>query len=208
MQVATRFGHGHGILFDVNPGGHTADVAQKIMEWQAPRKQKIAEKYGELQARFYGSHINGSLFPNVSYLWGTNTYKIWQPRGPGETEVWTWAIVEKDMPDELRREIYNGVHGTFGTAGYWEADDNDNMESASQLPRGWQSRKLFLNAQMGIGRDKVVDDMPGVVGQAAIGETSYRGYYRFYDEIMKLPSWDALDKNDEGWKDQLINADC
>lgn len=207
-QIATRFGHGLGILYDVNPGGQPAQTAEKILAWQATKKGKIAEKYGELKARFYGSHLNGSLFPNVSYLWGTNTFKIWQPRGPSETEVWTWAIAEKDTPEDLKRDIYNGVHGTFGTAGYWEADDNDNMESASLLPTGWQSRKLRLNAQMGIGNDTVMGEMPGVIGQAAIGETSYRGYYRFYDEILKLPSWDAFDLNDEGWKQQLIDADC
>lgn len=207
IQVASRYGHGHGILYDVHPGGHDAKLGEEMLAWQATKRVAMEQKYGAIRTRYYGSHINGAIFPNVSYLWGTNLFKTWQPVAPNETECWTWAIVEKDMPDELKRKIVNGMHRTFGVAGYWEADDNDNMESASLLTTGFQTRKLQLNAQMGIGKDIVDSELPGVVGQAAIGETSYRGYYRFYDEVMRSASWGDMDPSDDSWKEQLVSAD-
>ena len=60
---------------------------------------------------------------------------------------------------------------------------------------------------MGIGKDIVDSELPGVVGQAAIGETAYRGYYRFYDEVMRSASWGDMDPSDDSWKEQLVSAD-
>lgn len=146
------------------------------------------------------------MFPNCTYLWGSNLFKVWQPHGPDRTECFTWAIVEKDMPADLKQRIANSMHRTFGVAGYWEADDNDNMESESQLSRGYMTRQGFMNAQMGIGGDREDPELPGVVGESAIGETSYRGYFRYYHETMGAKSWADMRINDTSWKRQLIEA--
>ena len=42
-------------------------------------------------------------------------------------------------------------------------------------------------------------DLPGVVGDSAIGETSYRGYYRIYQEILNAKSWDDIRANNADW---------
>jgi hypothetical protein len=146
------------------------------------------------------------VFPNNTYLWGSNLFKVWQPHGPNRTECFTWAIVEKDMPQDLKQRIADSMHRTFGVAGYWEADDNDNMESESQLARGYMTRQGFLNAQMGIGGDREDPELPGIVGESAIGETSYRGYYRFYQETMNAPAWADMKKSDGTWKRELTEA--
>lgn len=206
LQVATRYGHGLGILYDVAPGSHDGKLAADLLAWQAQKRPAIEKAVGALRARYYGSHINGSVFPNNTYLWGSNLFKVWQPHGPDRTECFTWAIVEKDMPAELKQRIANSMHRTFGVAGYWEADDNDNMESESQLSRGYVTRQGFMNAQMGIGGDREDPELPGVVGESAIGETSYRGYFRFYQEVMAAKDWHDMDPNDSQWKRQLIEA--
>lgn len=206
VQVTSRYGHGLGILYDVHAGAHDAQLAKELMEWQATKRPEIERKVGKLRARYYGSHINGTVFPNATYLWGSNLFKVWQPHGPDRTEVFTWAIVEKDMPAEMKARIARSMHRTFGVAGYWEADDNDNMESETQLSRGYMSRSGFLNSQMGIGGDREDPELPGVVGESAIGETSYRGYFRFYQEILGAKSWKDMPAADETWKKQLIDA--
>ena len=80
------------------------------------------------------------------------------------------------------------------------------MESESQLSRGYVTRQGFMNAQMGIGGDREDPELPGVVGESAIGETSYRGYFRFYQEVMAAKDWPDMDPNDSQWKRQLIEA--
>lgn len=207
IQATTKHGHGVGILYDVNPGAHDKELAEDILEWQAHKRPKIEEKVGEIRSRYYGSHINSTIFPNNSFLWGSNLWKVWHPRSVDTTETFTWAIVEKDMPNDLKKRIAKSMHRTFGTAGYWEADDNDNMETQTRSGIGYQGRHMWLNAQMGIGGDYDDPDHPGVIGESAIGETSYRGFYRFYKEIMEAASWDDVDSEDDtAWKEQLLNA--
>jgi 3-phenylpropionate/trans-cinnamate dioxygenase alpha subunit len=94
---------------------------------------------------------------------------------------------------------------TFGTAGMLEGDDADNMESMTQLNRGRQIRKGRLNSQMGMGGDKVDEESGAVIGQSAVGETSYRGYYRAYREFLMAESWDDLLKTDpDAWKREFL----
>lgn len=207
LQVATRYGHGLGILYDVNPGAHDMKLAQDVLAWQAQKRPAMEAKFGALRTRYYGSHINGSVFPNNTYLWGSNLFKVWHPHGPDRTEHLTWTMVEKDMPADLKQRLSNSLQRTFGVAGYWEADDNDNMESETQLNRGYVTRQGFLNAQMGIGGDRIDPDHPGVIGDCAIGETSYRGFFRFYREIMSAKTWrDLPPSTDTRWKQELVDA--
>ncbi len=204
-QVTTRHGHGVGILYEANLA-LMANIAGELAEWQAHKRPRIEQALGALRGSFYGAHLNSTLFPNNSYLWGTNVFKVWSPRGPEEIEIFTWAIVEKDMPEELKLRVAREVHRTFGAAGIFEADDSDNMETVTRLNHGWQTRKYGLNSQMGLGEDREDPDLPGVVGPSAVGETSYRGFYRFYREIMGADSWDTVRRGDATWKDELIDG--
>ena len=56
-----------------------------------------------------------------------------------------------------------------------------------------------MNSQMGLGGDRIDPELPGVVGDSAIGETSYRGYYRFYQEILNAKTWDEIRANNADW---------
>jgi naphthalene 1,2-dioxygenase subunit alpha len=148
--------------------------------------------------------LNGTIFPNNSFLTGSGVFKVWQPHSPTKTEVYTWAMVEKDMPAELKDKIAKSVQRTFGIAGYWESEDNDNMESETHMAAGSQARKHQLNAQMGLGGDFQDPDYPGVLGESAIGETSYRGYYRFYNDLMKSNNWDEINSKSSNWIPDLL----
>jgi len=59
-----------------------------------------------LAATYYCASYNSTICPNNTYLWGAGyTFKLWAPRGPHQVEVWTWPIVEKDMPADLKRAV-------------------------------------------------------------------------------------------------------
>ncbi|MBB3862887.1 phenylpropionate dioxygenase-like ring-hydroxylating dioxygenase large terminal subunit [Novosphingobium hassiacum] len=204
LQITTRHGHGLCVGFDGGPGMLGA-VAPDILAWQAQNRERIERKLGSLRTRFYGCHINSTIFPNNSFLWGTNTFKLWQPRGPGSIEVLTWTIVEKEMPEDMKSRIATSMNRLFGSAGMLEADDSDNMESITQLSRGFVTRQGRVISQMSKGDDRQVPGMPGVVGDCAMGETAYRGFYRFYREMLLAGSWDEIRAGDSVWSDELLS---
>lgn len=208
LQITTRHGHGLGILFNAGPGIIGEEAGAACRAWYAENRPKVAEKLGALRAKYYGSHFNSTIFPNNSYLWGTNTFKVWAPRGPHQIEVFTWGIVEKNMPEDLKRLVTSGMIRSFGTAGMFEADDSDNMESMTHLNRGTQIRKGTLNSQMGMGTEIEDPDHPGIISHSAVGETSYRGFYRAYQEFLSANNWDELRANDETWKDEILGANA
>lgn len=203
LQIAMRHGHGLGILYQAGVA-LMGDLIPELMEWKARKQPQIERRLGATRAQFYVAHLNATIFPNNSYLWGTNVFKLWAPRGPGEVEVFTWAVVESDMPADLKAKVTRQMHRTFGTAGMLEADDSDNMETMTHLNRGYMTRKGWMNSQMGLGADRRDAELPGVIGDSAIGETSYRGYYRFYQEILQAGGWDDVRANDGRWAEPLL----
>ncbi len=206
LQVTSKYGHGLGVLFDAYAGVNGAEMIEDLMAWGMAKYAKLEKKLGEKRARLYKSHLNGTIFPNNSFLTGSGVFKVWQPHEPTKTEVYTWAMVEKDMPDELKERIAKSVQRTFGIAGYWESEDNDNMESESHMAGGTIAKEKVLNAQMGLGGDFQDPDYPGLVGESAIGETSYRGYYRFYRDLISSSSWEEVNEKSENWVEDLIGG--
>nr|AGN90996.1 dioxygenase alpha subunit DbtAc [Paraburkholderia fungorum] len=207
IQITTRFGHGLGVLWNAGAAIHppASEEGKLYRKWFDDMRPKMIQKLGESRGRLYGSHFNGTVFPNNSYLWGTNTFKVWVPRGPHQIEVFTWAIAEKDMPDDVKKGVQANMIRTFGSAGMLEADDSDNMETMTQNNRGRMVRDGVMNSQMGLGTDTLDPNFPGVIGQSAVGETSYRGFYRAYKDFLAAENWNTLlGKNPDDWKHELI----
>ena len=201
LQVTTRHGHGFCPLWEVASAVHRD--ADEYTRFQAEQSPKVAAKLGEWRSRFYRAHWNASIFPNCSFLYGTNTWKVWHPRGPHEIEVWTWTLVQKDMSEALKREIVKQAIQTFGTAGTLESDDGENMESCTHTNRGRNTRRGRMNVGMGLGKEAPHPELPGVIGDQALGETSYRGFYRFWREMMNAEDWDEVRANNETWMAEL-----
>lgn len=201
LQFTTRHGHGFGVIWESGPAIHRNSTAYQ--DFQAEWTPKVRAQLGEERARLYRAHWNASIFPNCSFLYGTNTWKVWNPRGPNEIEVWTWSLVQNAMPEELKREVVRRAIETFGTAGTLESDDGDNMEACTWMNRGPQTRKGLMNSLMGLGHEGPHPRYPGIVGQGFVGETSYRGFYRFWSELMRAGSWDAVRAGDERWMEDF-----
>ncbi|MPM85124.1 Naphthalene 1,2-dioxygenase system, large oxygenase component [bioreactor metagenome] len=137
----------------------------------------------------------------------SGVFKVWNPIDENTTEVWTYAIVEKDMPEDLKRRLADAVQRTFGPAGFWESDDNDNMETESQNAKKYQSSNSDLIANLGFGKDVYGDECyPGVVGKSAIGETSYRGFYRAYQAHISSSNWAEFENTSRNWHTELTKT--
>lgn len=193
IQIALRYGHGFGVIWDFATALHRGNAYSNFIKERTP---EVIAKLGEMRGRLYQAHWDVTLFPNCSFLWGTNIWKVWHPRGPHECEVWTWTLVEKDMPADLKRNIQKEALRTFGTAGTFESDDGQNLHGCTEAARGTIGRQGVLQGVMGIDRDGASRDLPGTIGDNNVSETALRGFYRFYSEIMQAQDWGEIKRHE------------
>lgn len=196
-QIMTRNGHGFGAIWN---GNHAISTnPEPILNYVQAQLPAVREKLGEWRSRLYSSHWNAGIFPNCSFLYGTNVWKMWQPKGPHEIEVWTWVFAHKDMPEEVKRQVVKDAAMAFGTAGTLEADDGENMEGCTWSSRGYVARKGKMNISMGSGHDGRHAELPGIIGEGFVGETGYRNFHGFWQEMMTARNWDEIRANDQNW---------
>lgn len=201
LQVSTRHGHGFALLWDAATSLHRPQDYEAFIREHQP---EVARHLGELRGKLYAGHWDATIFPNCSFLYGTNVWKVWHPKGPHECEVWTWVMVEKDMPPDLKRKIQKEAIYTFGTAGVFESDDGQNFSGCTNTNRGPVARGGIMNGSMGIGHEGPRPDMPGVIGDNNVGECASRGFYRFWTETLGASTWDGIRKNDEHWMEGWV----
>lgn len=198
IEVTTRHGHGFGAIWDSATALHRyPDFDNYLLAQQG----EVTEKLGEWRGKLYRAHWNATIFPNCSFLYGTNVWKLWIPKGPNQTEVWTWTFVEKNMSSELKRKIQKETLRTFGTAGTFESDDGQNFYGCTSSSQGQFGRKNRVVTSMGLGREGRHPELPGIVADHNYSEASARGFYRFWDEIMTAKDWTEVKANDRSWAD-------
>ncbi len=196
VQISTSYGHGFNAAMapdDSVPSLHQREAARGYEAWVRERRKIVAEKLGQWRSRIYNSIWDGSIFPNTSLLRGIDVWKVWQPRGPRELDIWTWTIVEKEMPDDLKRLIRHTAEKTFGAAGIFEADDGENMEGCTWSSNGWMTRQQELFAGMGTGQERSHEELPGIVSaEHPFAEIAHRGFLRNWSRMMSAESWDEI----------------
>jgi Ring hydroxylating alpha subunit (catalytic domain) len=137
--------------------------------------------------------IVGTVFPNFSLLRGTSrTLRVWQPRGPEKTEVWSFVFMDKAAPAEVKQAIRKaGIRG-FSPSGSFEQDDMDNWQECTQTCRGVASRRMPLNMQMGLGHDHFDPALGAWVSDYRFSESNHRQFYKRWSDLMTAANWDAL----------------
>ncbi len=204
IGISTRHGHGFGAIWD------SATTLQRNPDYDAHIAAKaptVAEKMGDWRGRLYKAHWDATIFPNCSFLYATNVFKIWIPRGPRKTEVWTWTLVEKEMPAELKRKIQKEAIRTFGTAGTLESDDGVNFFGCTATSAGPFGGTQRVNYSMGTGRDGFHPELPGVIADDNYSESAGRNFYRFWNEMMQAKDWDQVRGQTEAWRKSIRPAD-
>jgi len=193
-QFRAKWG-GHGTGFYVgDPGMLVAIMGPKIAKYwtegeaaaRAERRLGSAERARQLMVQ----HM--TVFPTCSFLPGVNTVRTWQPRGPNETEIWAFTVVDADAPDEIKEEYRRQTLRTFSAGGVFEQDDGENWVEIQAVLRGHQARKRRLNIQMGKGRSAADNPhYPGSIGYV-YNEEAARGLYHQWIRMMTEPDWDTL----------------
>lgn len=186
-------GHGCGFMLK-DPTVLTAVMGPKVTEyWTTGPAAETAKRRlgGQIHAIDpVGNHM--TVFPTFSCLPGINTLRIWQPRGPNETEIWVFTIVDADAPDEIKEEYRRESVRTFSAGGVFEQDDGENWVEIQRVLRGYQARNTPLNIQM--GTDGWREDHPDYHGRIGyvFGEEPARGFYNHWTRMLTEPSWQTL----------------
>jgi 3-phenylpropionate/trans-cinnamate dioxygenase alpha subunit len=104
-------------------------------------------------------------------------------------------VVDADAPDEVKKEQQLSSTLTEGAAGMVEVDDGENWNLMGQLlERGYQTRKMAWNYQMGLGHETDQDEKyPGRINATLYGETPQRGFYRRWLDFMTSDKWPVVD---------------
>lgn len=193
LNVHLENGHGCG-LFLRNPMFYMTIVGPKVTEYltTGPAYEEAVRRLGQGRADVNLCHTN--VFPNLSFLAGINTVRMWQPRGPNEIEVWTFTLVDKTAPQEIKDEWRRHTSRTFSAGGVFEQDDGENWCDIQQVLRGHVAQNQKFNIEMGshtVTADNP-EGFPGLSFAYTYSEESARGVYRYWTQIMTAPDWDAI----------------
>jgi len=194
FQFRSQWG-GHGSGFMVNNAAVLAGVMgpEAAQYWMTgPIAEEAAERLG---GRDYanapvGHHI--TIFPTMSALPGINTVRTWHPRGPDETEIWVFTVIDKDAPADIK-ELYRRQNvRTFSSGGVFEQDDGENWVEIQRVLRGFQARNTPFNLQMGI--DGSTEDHPVYPGRISYvyAEDAARGFYAHWQRMLTERDWATL----------------
>ncbi len=169
-------------------------VSEYFYQCEIARK----ERQGQLWRILAGP---GTIFPNMSFLpRQPRSIAVWHPRGPDQTEVWRWFMVDSTAPPEVKEFLRQYYIRYSGPAGLTEQDDMENWNYAHAASRGAMARRYHYNYQMGMGY-AVTDfedgglKLDGTVldtTKARAGEQNQRGFYSRWREFMAARDWDEL----------------
>ena len=154
-----------------------AEVQEYLREVQA----RAAERVGPLRARMKG--LTYGIYPNLSFLWSNTSFKVSHPRGPGQVEYWSWAVVPADAPESVKRILRTNYTSFFGPGGLLEQEDS---EAWSQQYRGSaidfaDDRPYFYG--LGLGEEGPHPDLPGEVSVTANEFYARNFFLRWRDDL-------------------------
>ena len=128
--------------------GHSPVVSDYFRHCEDERRRR-----GEW-GRLIGSP--GEIFPNTAlHPRQPRTIAVWHPRGPHQTEVWRWYLVDKEAPQEVKDFLRDYYIRYSGPAGLTEQDDMENWNYAHAASRGTIARRYPYSYEQGLGeRDR------------------------------------------------------
>jgi 3-phenylpropionate/trans-cinnamate dioxygenase alpha subunit len=154
-----------------------------IRDYHLKHFDELVERIGHELADRPG--LVTTVFPNVSPNFARHMIRVWHPRGPEKTEIWSYCVVDKDAPAEVKEAMRLHLTQTFGPAGNLEQDDMNNWVQCTNTARGLIARRYPQNIQAHLGHE----DKTGPIG----GGRRLRAFYARWDMMMKAESWSQVD---------------
>ena len=180
-------GNGH-VVICFGPNDATDPPVPEPLDYEQQIRPEVERRLG-LRSGLV-TPIVGTMFPNFSMLRVTSrTFRVWHPRGPEKTEVWSWIYTDKAAPSHVKEAIrLAGIRG-FSPAGTFEQDDMDNWQECTRTCRGVVSRRSLLNTQMGLGHERHDESLQGWASQFRISESNHRQFYGRWAQLITGANW-------------------
>jgi ethylbenzene dioxygenase subunit alpha len=177
--------NGHGWQFGLDMVGNAMTLGeQEIVDYLRSRETVVAERLGKIRSRMVGSIASATVFPNFSFLPGHNAFRAWIPKGPHMTEVHTWVLTNRNMPDALKEKYRKGVMRTFSPSGTLEMDDGENWENCTRSNAGVVTRRQKLHYALGLDSRIEDPDLKGTIHLRKYNDANQRAFYGRWLELM------------------------
>ncbi|MGE3847992.1 MAG: Rieske 2Fe-2S domain-containing protein [Gammaproteobacteria bacterium] len=179
-------GHGAGWMTSPNEvelamalQTHPPEVIEYL---RGPMWDTMRQRLGETRtSRMAVVHTN--IFPNLTFNRGQGYMRLWQPRGPGRTEVWNYLFVDKSWPQAIKDGWQTAMARLFSASGCLEQDDTENTTAAQMGVSGHIASHTRLNLQMGEPVNAPDFEGPGDIS-FVYSEQALRGFYRRWAALM------------------------
>jgi nitrite reductase/ring-hydroxylating ferredoxin subunit len=160
---------GHGLLFrnlkNIGKDGRSETAAPLEALRKVPPHGVPPEKVDEMTTLFDEASLRlvaetpptaGQIFPNTAVMStyipsaggdGTGpviTIRTWNPRGPGEIEVFSWSLAERSASAGLRQHTRRTTLQSFGSSGMLEQDDAETWPSLTRVARGYYGKQQWM----------------------------------------------------------------
>ncbi len=183
-------GNGHGISL-VGPEDVTNWPVAGISEYEAEILPEMKQRLGPRREQV--SPIVATIFPNFSILHSNaRTMRLWQPKGPGQIEIWAWTYVDRAAPEEIKDAFRLATIRNFSPAGSFEQDDMDNWQECTQTSRGVVARRYPTNIQMGLGHEGYDEELKAWSSDFRMSESNHRRFYDRWAKMMAGGGWAEL----------------
>ena len=210
FEVALLPAHGLGGIY-TSTAPYERDLARakqlgsEVVDYVTERYRRLQEQLKDTPAKPYGfSH--GNCFPNLNWVGAGSAlsgraFVLCHPRGPRESEIWQWCLVERAAPKAVRDLVRVGFTRQQAAAGFMGQDDYENFERVTENTLSPRARRMTFHYGMQLGHDGRsrghedwdVQGLPGQVGPR-FTESNQRGFYAFWARLMET---DGKTKNEK-----------
>lgn len=195
MVASTGNGHvmgGHLLEGSTNLGATGTNQSSRVVgDYYMEHIHEIEQRLGHVRAHQGGGRNN--IFPATNWNGsrGYSQVRLRHPRGPGKTEVWTYVVVDKKAPSEVKEAAKRAHVFSMGPAGMTEQDDLNNWFQVSASGNFRMGRQQPMNFQLALGRRKRSELAPGLL-TPDMSEVGQLDFYGRWAEMMDAPSWDGI----------------
>jgi len=178
---------GHTLVYFGMEEDGPRDANPIVQAYLKETQEEAVDRLGEQRGKRTALTV-GLVFPNFG--WVGSSLRVYQPRGPNQTEMQSYVLVDRDAPQAVKDAIRRGYITTFGPSGMFEQDDGENWTQVTASSRGPLARKLNFQYGMGLGREYYDESMPGLIAQGP-SENIHRSFHNRWASEMNLDNVSA-----------------
>lgn len=160
-------------------------IAREYIEHAWNERKK---KFGKMAALY---DVGPAIFPNMGFFGGI---RVMHPQGPMMTELWTYHLVDRNAPQEVKDAIQANLQW-FGPAGMTQSDDMENWHNLTLASKGPIAKHIPYNYQMRISEPPIHGPtefgLPGLM-TPLLSDENHRRYYQRWAEMMDAETWADL----------------